>query len=48
MKLLAMEGGMLCAIGIQKRVAGTSSRYVARIDGVDGEAEPRFTFGIHR
>jgi hypothetical protein len=31
------------AIGIEKRVAGTSGRYVGRIAGVDGEAELVFT-----
>ncbi len=31
------------AISIQKRVAGTSGRYVGRIDGVGGEAELHFT-----
>jgi uncharacterized protein len=31
------------AISIEKRVAGTSGRYVGRIDGVDGEAELAFT-----
>ncbi len=34
---------MTGAIGIEKQVAGTSGRYVGRIDGVDGEAELRFT-----
>ena len=34
---------MTSAIGIEKRVDGTSGRYVGRIDGVDGEAELRFT-----
>ena len=34
---------MTGAISIEKQVAGTSGRYVARIDGVDGEAELRFT-----
>ena len=34
---------MTSAIGIEKRVAGTSGRYVGRIDGVDGEAELIFT-----
>ncbi len=29
---------MTGAISIEKQVAGTSGRYVARIDGVDGEA----------
>ena len=33
---------MTGAISIEKQVAGTSGRYVARIDGVDGEAI-RFT-----
>ena len=31
------------AISIEKQVAGTSGRYVGRIDGVDGEAELLFT-----
>ena len=31
------------AISIEKRVTGTSGRYVGRIAGVDGEAELRFT-----
>ena len=43
MKLLAMEGRMTSATRIEKRVAGTSGRYVGRIDGVDGEAELAFT-----
>jgi hypothetical protein len=34
---------MTGAISIEKQVAGTSGRYVARIDGVDGEAGLRFT-----
>ena len=34
---------MTSATRIEKRVAGTSGRYVARIDGVDGEAELIFT-----
>jgi len=34
---------MTGAISIEKRVAGTSGRYVARIEGVGGEAELRFT-----
>ena len=34
---------MASAISIEKRVAGTSGRYVARIDGVEGEAELIFT-----
>jgi len=34
---------MTGAISIEKQVAGTSGRYVARIDGVDSEAELRFT-----
>ena len=34
-----MTGG----ISIEKRVAGTSGRYVARINGVEGEAELRFS-----
>jgi uncharacterized protein len=38
-----MEGEMTGATSIEKRVAGTSGRYVARIAGVDGEAELRFT-----
>ena len=42
-KLLAVEGEMANAIYIDKRVAGTSGRYVARIAGVGGEAELRFT-----
>jgi hypothetical protein len=43
MKLLAMDGRMTSETSIEKRVAGRSGRYVARIDGVDGEAELRFT-----
>ncbi len=31
------------AVNFEKRIAGTSGRYVARIDGVDGEAELHFT-----
>ena len=42
-KVLAVEGEMANAIYIDKRVAGTSGRYVARIAGVGGEAELRFT-----
>jgi len=38
-----MDGRMNKAISIEKRVAGTSGRYVGRIDGVDGEAELIFT-----
>jgi len=38
-----MGGCMNNAISIEKRVAGTSGRYVGRIDGVDGEAELIFT-----
>ena len=34
---------MTGAISIEKRVAGTSRRYVGRIDGVEGEAELLFT-----
>ena len=34
---------MTGAISIEKRVAGTSGHYVARIDGVEGEAELLFT-----
>jgi uncharacterized protein len=34
---------MTSATSIEKRVTGRSGRYVARIDGVDGEAELRFT-----
>jgi predicted GNAT family acetyltransferase len=34
---------MAGAISIEKRVAGSSGRYVARIAGVDSEAELRFT-----
>ena len=34
---------MTSAISIEKRVAGTSGRYVGRIGGVEGEAELRFT-----
>jgi uncharacterized protein len=34
---------MTSATSIEKRVAGTSGRYVARIDGVDGKAELLFT-----
>ena len=43
MKLLALGGGTAGAISIEKRVTGSSGRYVARIAGVDGEAELRFT-----
>jgi predicted GNAT family acetyltransferase len=43
MKLLALESGMAGAISIEKRVTGSSGHYVARIAGVDGEAELRFT-----
>jgi predicted GNAT family acetyltransferase len=38
-----MDGRRNNAISIEKRVAGTSGRYVGRIDGVDGEAELIFT-----
>ena len=38
-----MDGRKNNAISIEKRVAGTSRRYVGRIDGVDGEAELHFT-----
>jgi hypothetical protein len=38
-----MERGMSNAVNVEKRVAGTSGRYVGRIDGVDGEAELIFT-----
>jgi len=38
-----MDGRKNNAISIEKRVAGTSGRYVGRIDGVDGEAELHFT-----
>jgi uncharacterized protein len=38
-----MEHEMSGAISIEKRVSGTSGRYVARIEGVDGEAELLFT-----
>jgi uncharacterized protein len=38
-----MERRMSNAINVEKRVTGTSGRYVARIDGVDGEAELHFT-----
>jgi uncharacterized protein len=34
---------MTRATSIEKRVAGRSGRYIARIDGLDGEAELRFT-----
>ena len=34
---------MTNAISIEKRVEGTSGRYVGRIDGVDGETELHFT-----
>ena len=34
---------MTHAIRIEKRDAGTGGRYVARIDGVDGEAELAYT-----
>ena len=34
---------MTSATSIEKRVAGRKGRYVARINGVDGEAELRFT-----
>ena len=34
---------MASATRIEKRVAGTSGRYVGRIDGVEGEAELLFT-----
>lgn len=34
---------MTSAIGIEKRVAGRSGRYIGRIHGVDGEAELAFT-----
>ena len=34
---------MTGTISIEKRVDGTSGRYVARIDGVDGDAELLFT-----
>ena len=34
---------MNVAINSEKGVTGRSGRYVARIDGVDGEAELRFT-----
>ncbi len=43
MKLLALEDGITGAISIEKRATGTSGRYVARIDDVQGEAELRFT-----
>ncbi len=35
-------------ISIEKRVDGTSGRYVARIDGVDGDAELLFTVRSRR
>ena len=38
-----MDGRKNNAISIEKRVAGTSRRYVGRIDSVDGEAELHFT-----
>jgi uncharacterized protein len=38
-----MDGRMNNAIRIEKRVAGTSGRYVGRIEGVDGEAELIFS-----
>jgi predicted GNAT family acetyltransferase len=38
-----MDGRKNNAISIEKRVAGTSGRYIGRIDGVDGEAELHFT-----
>ena len=38
-----MDGRKNNAISIEKRVAGTSRRYVGRIDGVAGEAELHFT-----
>jgi predicted GNAT family acetyltransferase len=38
-----MDGRKNNAISIEKRVAGTSGRYVGRIDGVGGEAELIFT-----
>jgi uncharacterized protein len=38
-----MDGRRNNAISIETRVAGTSGRYVGRIDGVDGEAELIFT-----
>ena len=34
---------MTGTISIDKQVAGTRGRYVARIDGIGGEAELRFT-----
>jgi uncharacterized protein len=34
---------MTSATSIEKRIAGRSGRYIARIDGVDGEAELHFT-----
>ena len=34
---------MTSATSIEKRVTGTSGRYVARIDGIEGEAELFFT-----
>ncbi len=34
---------MTNAISIEKRVDGTSGRYVGRADGVDGEGEHHFT-----
>jgi predicted GNAT family acetyltransferase len=37
-----MYGRMNKAISIEKRVAGTSGRYVGRTDGVNGEAELNF------
>ena len=38
-----MDGRMNNAISIEKRVVGTSGRYVGRIEGVVGEAELIFT-----
>ncbi len=38
-----MVGRMSNAISIETRAAGTSGRYVGQVEGVDGEAELRFT-----
>ena len=40
---------MTGAISIEKRVAGTNGRYVARIDGVDGRSRtPVSPFEVRR
>jgi hypothetical protein len=43
-----MDARINNAISIEKRVAGTSGRYVSRIDGVDGEANSFSPFEVHR